>query len=75
MCIRDSFDERSLQISFYDQLRSPNSEETFGDLQSDIGAAVAAAYGDAVFEQRRVSETATEALTVEIALRETVPAA
>ena len=69
------FDDSVLQFTFSDQLRTPNTAETFESLRDDLLAALALAYAGASFDLERLSTSPHEALTVNVTVREAALAA
>ena len=64
------FAEGELQVTFSDQLRTPNTAEAFAAIEADILVVVTQRHADALISLERVSRSPHEALTVTVIVRE-----
>ncbi len=61
-----------LQVTFSDQLRTPNTAESFTAIEADILAVLVQRHADGLISLERVSRSPHEALTVNVIVREVV---
>ena len=66
------FVEGELQVTFSDQLRTPNTAEAFAAIETDIRAVLVQRHADALISLKRVSQSPHEALTVNVIVREVI---
>ena len=66
------FAEGELQVTFNDQLRTPNTADAFAAIEADILAVLTQRHADALISLERVSLSPHEALTVNVVVREVV---
>lgn len=66
------FAEGELQVTFSDQLRTPNTAEAFAAIEADVLAVLMQRHADALISLEHVSSSPHEALTVNVAVCEVV---
>jgi hypothetical protein len=64
------FAEGELQVSFNDQLRTPNTAVAFAAIEADILATLMQHHADTLVSLERTSQSPHEALTVNVVVRE-----